>query len=206
MCARLSSVVLLVAVCLASVAFSPHDAAVACEETFVVKDETYVVPEHWCEQRVNPSERAAPERLVELPDPVSYAEYRIYLRDDAASALLQMVKAAQEDGRRLIVDSGFRSAAYQRRIIERRLALGWTVDQVLRNVAPPGYSQHETGRAVDFVPSQSDFADTAEYRWLAQNAPSFGFVETFPRHAPAGRLWEPWHWYYAGDSDRTRGD
>ena len=42
------------------------------------------------------------------------------------------------------------------------------------------------------------FADTAEGRWLARNAPLYGFILRYPRGKDeiTGYAWEPWHIRY----------
>lgn len=53
--------------------------------------------------------------------------------------------------------------------------------------ARPGFSKHEQGRAIDFTFNGASIRsrDSAGFRWLAANAPQFGFV-----NLPS----EPWHW------------
>ena len=124
-----------------------------------------------------------------------------------------MAASASGDSVTLIVDSGYRSVAYQTRIIARRLAGGQSIARIMAFVAPPGYSEHHTGRAFDLVPSDAAFADTDTYRWLSHNAGRFGFRETLPAAGEDSASWEPWHWAFLVDttssakgtaSDRTR--
>lgn len=53
--------------------------------------------------------------------------------------------------------------------------------------ARPGYSKHEQGRAIDFQWNGGSIGPRSgePFRWLAANAPQFGFV-----NLPS----EPWHW------------
>jgi D-alanyl-D-alanine carboxypeptidase len=74
--------------------------------------------------------------------------------------------------------------------------------------APPGYSEHHTGYAIDIgdgsAPSSNlspDFEKTAAYRWLEQNGAQFGFELSFPPNNPQGVSYEPWHWRFVGDID-----
>lgn len=70
--------------------------------------------------------------------------------------------------------------------------------------ARPGYSEHQTGLAIDFrVPGGavlSDFTGTGQQKWLAANAPSFGFVQRYtPENTPiTGYSAESWHFRYIG--------
>jgi zinc D-Ala-D-Ala carboxypeptidase len=74
-----------------------------------------------------------------------------------------------------------------------------------RWIAPPGYSEHATGLSIDFGSRREDgcnlhpcFANTDVGRWLAINAPRFGFELSFPANNPQGVSYEPWHYRYIG--------
>jgi D-alanyl-D-alanine carboxypeptidase len=82
-----------------------------------------------------------------------------------------MFAAAESEGIVLAAVSGFRSFDYQRRIIERKLAAGLTVEQIICASAPPGFSEHHTGRAIDIgtpgsAPLTEEFSGGA-LAWLA---------------------------------------
>ncbi len=167
-----------------------------CEETVVIDSTVYRVPPRWCGHKLDSADIADRNRLVRLPQELCYENYRIYVLPETREALLKMAAAARKEGIMLIIDSGFRSAAYQRRIIERRLAEGESFEKIVRFVAPPGYSEHETGRAVDFVPSEALFAKTPAYQWLKKNAAAFHFYETYPESGNSLKPWEASHWCY----------
>jgi D-alanyl-D-alanine carboxypeptidase len=107
-----------------------------------------------------------------------------------------MATAAHEDSVELIADSGWRSLSFQRQIIRKRMAAGDSFEEVLNSVAPPGYSEHHTGRALDLCPSEARFAFTETYRWLSEHGAEFGFHETLPKNPRAPLTWESWHWTY----------
>jgi D-alanyl-D-alanine carboxypeptidase len=75
--------------------------------------------------------------------------------------------------------------------------------------APPGYSEHHSGGAVDVTtegvpPLELDFEDTPAFRWLSDHAHKFGFHLSFPRDNPCGYAYEPWHWCFRpADARRT---
>ena len=69
----------------------------------------------------------------------------------AAAAWCALTAAAQADGLTLIMISSFRSVQRQAEIIHSKLAIGQTIDEILMSVAPPGYSEHHTGCAVDIT-------------------------------------------------------
>ena len=77
------------------------------------------------------------------------------------------------------------------------LGEGRTFADIVRYVAPPGYSQHVLGTAIDFFPSNWRFADTPDYEWLKENARQFGFEETYSQFNKMKMPWEAWHWNYS---------
>ncbi|MBC7472487.1 MAG: D-alanyl-D-alanine carboxypeptidase family protein [candidate division SR1 bacterium] len=65
--------------------------------------------------------------------------------------------------------------------------------------APPSYSQHSTGLAVDFSPIEDRFESTSGYTWLKVNATIYGFKESYPKGSNKGAGFEPWHWQFVGN-------
>jgi D-alanyl-D-alanine carboxypeptidase len=121
----------------------------------------------------------------------------------AARAWLALRDAALRDGVELLLISGFRGVDYQSALIRQKLARGQPLDAILQVNAPPGYSEHHSGRAVDVgcrgtPPLEEDFDRTGAYRWLVQHASQFGYRMSYPRNNPQGYLYEPWHWCHHG--------
>ncbi len=122
-----------------------------------------------------------------------------WLQPTAAKRWLQMQHAAAVDQIELELVSGFRSVSYQRGIWQRKLARGQSIEEIAQVSAPPGRSEHHSGRAVDLASGEGlvleqTFARTKAYRWLKRHASRYGFVETYPRKNPYGIVAEPWHW------------
>lgn len=160
-----------------------------------IGDRDYPVPAPWAGNRVRvPEETAA--NLALIPKHITLNGGQIALRREATAALTRMAAAAQKEGITLQVDSGYRSANYQRQIWERRLAEGASFASIARHTAPPGYSRHSLGASVDFVPSSGVFHKARAYAWLKRRAGEFGFFETYGRGNSFGIAWEPWHWEY----------
>ncbi len=72
-------------------------------------------------------------------------------------------------------------------------------------VKRPGYSEHNSGLAVDLGGSgnfnlDESFENTAAYRWLIENCAEYGFVLRFPKNKEAvtGVIYEAWHFRYVG--------
>lgn len=83
-------------------------------------------------------------------------------------------------------------------------------DQRVRTLAPPGFSEHQTGYAVDFSSTNySDWSQGGKFSKLGDildaMAHKYGFVKTYTREANAsiGVSVEEWHWKYIG-SDKAR--
>ena len=126
---------------------------------------------------------------------------------DLYPALEGMIAAARADlgpNYGLMGVSCFRSVERQRAIFCRS---GSNTNEVLRaeTAAPPGYSEHATGYAIDFGDRRrsdchvkSCFATTPTGRWLIANAPRFGFEMSFPPGNRQGVTSEPWHWRWVG--------
>lgn len=111
--------------------------------------------------------------------------------------------AAQSEGIELLVHSAFRSFDYQLALIRMKLSRGRSLEDVLSVNAPPGCSEHHSGRALDvgcpgMPPLEEAFETTAAFAWLQTHADRFGFRMSFPRGNRFGFLYEPWHWYYVG--------
>ncbi|MEE4304379.1 MAG: D-alanyl-D-alanine carboxypeptidase family protein [Wenzhouxiangella sp.] len=120
---------------------------------------------------------------------------------DAADAFKRMREAAMTSSIEIRLVSGFRAIAYQANLFQRKLDQGHSMKEILEVSAPPGYSEHHSGRAIDVTtrgvkPLEEDFARTEAYQWLLGNARIFGFRESYPRHNRHRISWEPWHWYY----------
>jgi D-alanyl-D-alanine carboxypeptidase len=123
----------------------------------------------------------------------------------AADAWRAMRAAALADGIELRIVSAFRGVDRQAEIVRDKLARGQTPEQVLEVSAPPGYSEHHSGRAVDVAsgtdrPLEEVFEQTDAYRWLLEHAAEFSFFLSYPRGNAAGYAFEPWHWCYRTDT------
>ncbi len=121
----------------------------------------------------------------------------------AARAWWTLKSAAGADHITLFMVSGFRSIERQKDIIRRKLDAGAGIQDILKVCAPPGYSEHHTGCAVDLATPGSallevSFAVTPAFRWLASRANSFGFYLSFPQENSCGYQYEPWHWCFRG--------
>jgi hypothetical protein len=97
--------------------------------------------------------------------------------------LLHALRAAATDaaaaGIELVVDSGWRSPAYQRRLLREAIAKYGSEAEAARWVATPGTSAHVSGEAVDIGPS-------AAAAWLSEHGAAYGLCPVYAN--------EPWHY------------
>lgn len=120
---------------------------------------------------------------------------------DAAAGWYDLKLAAKSDGIDLWIVSAFRTIDRQFELVRRKLARGMALEEVLAESAPPGYSEHHSGRAVDVgTPNASSleacFAETEAFRWLNHRGAEFGFVLSYPIGNAYRYRFEPWHWCY----------
>ena len=144
----------------------------------------------------------APANLVAPNIPAAFDPL---LRQDASGALEQMYAEASEAGVPFRIQSSYRSYTTQLRVKANSVSrLGQTVSD--QRSARAGYSEHQTGLAVDLTTSSGRctldacFADTPEGGWLAENAWRFGFILRYldGKSDIHGYVFEPWHFRYVG--------
>lgn len=151
---------------------------------------------------------AVPLTLVKpdvTPTSLSKAE-NIYMRPEAAAALEELFDEAASQGITLYATSGFRSYSTQKAIFDRKLK---TMSERAANasVAKPGYSEHQTGLAMDIEGQTTlgtglteEFGESPEGIWVAQHCHEFGFIIRYPKGKTdiTGYIYEPWHLRYVG--------
>ena len=145
----------------------------------------------------------APKDLITVP--VAHDNPAV-MRKDASAALVSMFAAGGAEGAgQMQVQSSYRSYPVQVQVYN-----GWVSSlgkaQADKQSARPGYSEHQTGLAVDIstVPLNCSlaacFGTTAQGEWLAANAWRFGYLLRYPadKTAITGYEYEPWHFRYIG--------
>ncbi len=108
------------------------------------------------------------------------------VRQDMAKAFLKMHNAAARDGVDIRVRDGFRTMSEQRGLYAAFL------NGTGNPANPPGYSEHQKGRALDLnvATNGNDAVGVgAAYSWLARNGGRFGFQRIAS---------EAWHWEFRG--------
>ena len=164
----------------------------------MVMGRNFAVPPPWSGHRIYPDDTHRPEDLVMLPVAMTHESSKIHVRPATRTAFIEMAEAARKNHISLVVDSGYRSVWYQRKIFHKFLEDDAEFEDIAKTIAPPGYSEHMLGRVVDLVPSDASFSRTKAYDWLEKNAHKYHFKESYPRDSKGGYAWEPWHWKYTG--------
>lgn len=133
------------------------------------------------------------------------------LHPAAAEAFRNMAAAAWNDGVRIVLLSGYRSQAHQARLFYGVAAKrGISLHARARVSAPPGFSEHHTGYAIDVGGGwgrrnlSPSFDQTRAGRWMMENAHRFCFELSFPRGNSQGVAYEPWHWRFIGSAGALR--
>jgi LAS superfamily LD-carboxypeptidase LdcB len=127
------------------------------------------------------------------------------LQKDAASSFEKMRADAQSQGINLYAISGFRSTEEQTALWNDQVRKQGSEEKAARINAPPGYSEHHTGYAIDVGTSTKtdldpSFESTNAYKWIAQNGKRYGFEQSFTGAAGQGAGEEAWHYRYVGNS------
>lgn len=106
------------------------------------------------------------------------------LRSDAAEALAELnAMWVTRFGTDLCLSSGYRTLAEQRAVKAQKGGLA----------APAGRSNHGWGLAVDLCSSQTT---GAQWEWLNENAPVFGWENPSWAKPGGSGPYERWHWEY----------
>lgn len=138
---------------------------------------------------------------------VAVGDGSIMLRQAAAEKFEAMVAAAKAEGVNLVPLSGFRSVDQQEGVFfDVKAERGENATTRAEVSAPPGYSEHHTGYAVDlgdgYFPDadlRESFENTPAFQWLQENAGYYSFELSFPKDNQQNVSYEPWHWRFVGD-------
>ena len=132
-------------------------------------------------------------------------EPNIEVHIDMRESLLNMREEARKDGIYLVFLSGYRSINLQNEIFYS-LKSFWNQEAAerARVSAPPGYSEHSTGFAIDIGDAtqretdfETEFENTNAFKWLVKNAAKFHFKLSFNKNNKYID-YEPWHWRFEG--------
>lgn len=122
------------------------------------------------------------------------------LTSNTLAAFEEMKKAAAKDGINLRIVSGYRSYQRQAELYNSYLSRNQSKEFVETYSARPGYSEHQTGLAIDVNMASDAFIGTPEQKWLEAHCVEYGFIIRYPegKQAETGFKYEPWHIRYLG--------
>lgn len=166
--------------------------------------------------RTHPVENTSPN-LVTLAN-----GYQVL--DQIEEPVEALINAALADGIELKFVSAYRSVEEQQAVVDsvinQNIASGMSEEDAkttaMSVLTEPGYSEHHTGLAIDLVDTAyyqnhtSDllvegYSETASAKWLAENAPKYGFILRYPKgkESETDINFEPWHYRYVGIEHAT---
>lgn len=132
--------------------------------------------------------------------------------------LLSMMKAADQDGIKLVVCSPYRDLEKQKKLFERKIRYyiksGYSYIDAYKLssqvVTIPGASEHQVGLAIDLISPKytmldEGFENTDAGRWLKKHCHEFGFILRYPKGKEniTSIEYEPWHFRYVGRDAAT---
>ena len=128
-----------------------------------------------------------------------------------SESLLKMREHAKKDGIFLVFLSGFRSINLQEEIFYSLKSIrNQVATERARVSAPPGYSEHSTGFAIDIgdlnkreTDFEVEFENTDAFKWLKKNAAKYHFKLSFNKNNKSVD-YEPWHWRYEGSIEALK--
>lgn len=135
---------------------------------------------------VNKNHRLSPENTPESLISLKGFQFSSQIKE----SLEKLFTDAKQQGANLTIASGYRDYNKQVSLYKYRTKKYGLV-HTRATVAPPGYSEHQTGLAVDI---------NGNYQWLNNNCWKYGFILRYPKGKEyiTGYPYEPWHFRYVG--------
>jgi len=151
-----------------------------------------------------PYQQVANEKLIEI-------QPNILVHIDMYKSLKEMQGDAEKEGVYLVFLSGYRSIKLQKQIFYSLKSIrNQIASERARVSAPPGYSEHSTGFAIDIGDAykreadfEESFENTNAFKWLKKNAAKYHFRLSFDKKQTSVD-YEPWHWRYEGSIEALK--
>lgn len=138
--------------------------------------------------------------LVNMAKKYTASDGKQYLLEKTAyEKYVQMADAAKKDGVSLRVVSAYRTEDFQRKLYNKKLK-STGKSNADNYSARPGFSEHQTGLAVDINSTRTSFENTSAFKWLQKNAYKYGYILRYQKGKEwiTGYAYEPWHYRYVG--------
>lgn len=120
---------------------------------------------------------------------------------------VKLQEFVKDNGYVIAIESGYRSREYQKKVWNECINQHG-LEHTKKYVAIPGYSEHQTGLAVDFLLYENGIfyeerkmENHPVLKLIADNAYKFGFIVRYPKGKEeiTGYNYEPWHLRYIDD-------
>lgn len=151
-----------------------------------------------------------PEDLVIIKTDHAWGNYGDNkIRKEVYEAYIKMYEAAKENGITLMINSSYRSYKDQEAVYNSYKEY-YDEEYADGIAARPGYSEHQTGLALDIFcttnTSIKTFAESDAYKWLLENSYKYGFILRYPdgKENITGYAFESWHYRYVGKELATK--
>ena len=133
---------------------------------------------------------------------IKYANKNKFLRKEAKEHFEKLAHDANLLGYKIIAVSAYRDYDYQDKLYNNYVST-YGLEYADMCSAKAGYSEHQTGLAVDVMGSNDDynkFSESKEFEWMKNNAHLYGFILRYPKGKEniTGYKYEPWHYRYVG--------
>jgi len=131
----------------------------------------------------------------------------IYLEKKTYKYIKKMLKDINKVfNTEIVIDSGYRPYKYQENLLKDLLKEKG--NDAYKSLALPGYSEHQTGLAVDIGFYKNGKYDCnfkvdnylEEFEWIKNNCYKYGFIIRYPKDKEGitEYIYEPWHLRYVG--------
>lgn len=155
-------------------------------------------------------ENACPDQIFPLR---KICNGRLEAADILYSDLCQMLKDAGNAGYQFWIASAYRSADKQQALVNedvtKAMRQGLNHEDALaktyKETMPAGYSEHQTGLALDILSSENMKLDISQEstpgnQWLQEHCHEYGFILRYPKEKEeiTKISYEPWHFRYVG--------
>ena len=133
---------------------------------------------------------------------IKYANKNKFLRKEAKEHFEKLAHDANLLGYKIIAVSAYRDYDYQDKLYNNYVST-YGLEYADMCSAKAGYSEHQTGLAIDVMGSNNDynkFSESKEFEWMKNNAHLYGFILRYPKGKEniTGYKYEPWHYRYVG--------
>ena len=147
----------------------------------IVVNKTYSLPSNF-----------APNNLVTINGYIKVVDY-------VKNAFNELKSDASSIGLNIYASSGYRSYSDQKYIYNNYVKMDGQ-EKADTYSARAGYSEHQTGLAIDVNTIDMTFDNTEESIWLKENCYRYGFIIRYPKNKDSitGYMYEPWHIRYVG--------